>query len=31
MTSWGRDVTKGIQPMFVYKSTSLDYYEPMEN
>ncbi len=31
MINQGRDVTKGIQPMFVYKSTSLDYYEPMEN
>ncbi len=25
MTSWGRDVTGGIQPRFVYQSTSLDY------
>ncbi len=31
VTSWGRDVTWGIQPRFVYQSASLDYYEPMEH
>jgi hypothetical protein len=28
--SQGNDVTRGIQPMFVYQSAFLDYYEPME-
>ncbi len=31
MNSQGRDVTRGIQPKFVYQSTSPDYYEPVEN
>jgi hypothetical protein len=26
-----RDVAGSIQPNFVYQSTSLDYYEPMEH
>ncbi len=30
MNNQGRDVTGGIQPKFVYQSTSLDYYEPVE-
>jgi hypothetical protein len=29
--SWGNDVTRGIQPRFVYQSTSPNYYEPMED
>ncbi len=31
MISRGRDVTRGIQPRFVYQSTFLDYYEPVED
>jgi hypothetical protein len=31
MTSQRRDVARGIQPKFVYKSTSPNYYEPMEH
>jgi hypothetical protein len=31
MTSWKKDVTWGIQPRFVYQSTSLDYYELVED
>ncbi len=31
MNNQGRDVTGGIQPKFVYQSTSLDYYEPVED
>ncbi len=31
MTSRGRDVTRGIQPKFVYQSTSPNYYEPVEH
>jgi hypothetical protein len=31
MTSQGRDVTRGIQPMFVYQSTSPNYYELMDH
>jgi len=27
----GKDVTGGIQPKFVYQSTSPDYYEPVEH
>jgi isopentenyl phosphate kinase len=30
VTSPRKDVTGGIQPKFVYHSTSLDYYELME-
>jgi len=26
----GKDVTRGIQPKFMYQSASLDYYELME-
>jgi hypothetical protein len=31
MISQRRDVIKGIQPKFVYQSTSLDYYELVEH
>jgi len=31
VTSQGRDVTKGIQPKFVYQFSSPNYYEPMEH
>jgi len=31
MTSRGRDVTRGIQPKFVYQSTSPNYYELVEH
>jgi hypothetical protein len=31
MTNWRRDVTKGIQPRFVYQSSFPDYYKPMED
>jgi hypothetical protein len=31
MTSQGWDVTRGIQPKFVYHSTSLNYYELVED
>ncbi len=31
MTSQGKDVVGGIQPEFLYQSTSPDYYELMEN
>ncbi len=31
MISRGRDVIRGIQPRFVYQSTSLDYYELVEH
>ncbi len=31
MTNWGKDVTRGIQPTFVYQSASPYYYEPMEH
>jgi hypothetical protein len=31
VTNRGRDVRRGIQPKFVYQSTSLDYYETVEN
>jgi hypothetical protein len=27
----GKDVTRGIQPRFVYQSTFPNYYEPMEH
>jgi hypothetical protein len=31
MNSQRRDVTKSIQPRFMYQSTSLDYYELVED
>jgi len=31
MTSQRRDVVRGIQPKFVYQSTSPNYYEPMQH
>ncbi len=31
MTSRRKDIIGGIQSRFVYESTSLDYYEPMED
>jgi hypothetical protein len=31
LTNQRRDVIGGIQPMFVYQSTSLDYYELVED
>jgi hypothetical protein len=31
VTNQGRDVTRGIQPGFVYQSTFPDYYELMEH
>jgi hypothetical protein len=31
VNSQGRDVTKGIQPKFVYQSSSPNYYEPVEH
>ncbi len=31
MTSWGKDVTRGKQPKFVYQSISLNYYELMKH
>jgi hypothetical protein len=31
VTSRGKDVTGGIQLKFVYKTTSLDYYELVEH
>ncbi len=31
VTSQGRDVTRGIEPRFVYQITSLNYYEPVEH
>jgi hypothetical protein len=31
VTNQGRDITRGIQSKFVYKSTSPNYYEPMED
>jgi hypothetical protein len=31
MISQGKDVIGGIQPKFVYQSTSPNYYEPMEH
>ncbi len=30
MINQGKDVIGGIQPKFVYRSTSPNYYEPME-
>jgi len=31
MNSQRKDVTKSIQPRFMYQSTSLDYYELVED
>ncbi len=31
MISWGSDVTRGIQPRFVYQFASLDYYKLVEH
>ncbi len=31
MNSWGKDVTRGIQPRFMYQCTFPNYYEPMED
>jgi hypothetical protein len=31
MNNQGKDVIKGMQPRFVYHSTFLDYYEPVED
>ncbi len=31
MTNQGKDVTKGIQPRFVYQSTFPNYYELVED
>ncbi len=31
VTSWRRDVTRGIQPKFMYQSASPDYYELVEH
>jgi hypothetical protein len=31
MNNQGKDVIKGMQPRFVYHSTFLDYYEPLED
>jgi hypothetical protein len=31
VTNQRSDVTRGIQPKFVYQSTSPNYYEPMEH
>jgi hypothetical protein len=31
LTSQGKDIIGGIQSRFVYQSTSLDYYQPVED
>jgi hypothetical protein len=31
MTSQGKDITRGIQPKFMYQFASPNYYEPVED